>query len=195
MARGQLVTQQPEGFSSSSTELLVCDTLRGRRDVYERWDERWDEMIFKVPSKPRHPIIPQFLWRALISQTPSRAHDIPLMPFNTIGGESYCPQSSWSRSPGAVSPHGVSCVPFPRRDEDVLAGCDPKWAPGGQGRHAPAHHHAHGCHPDAHPKVLPTPGLPARPGGLEERQQRLAGAHGLRPEVLGRFLWPTTPPQ
>lgn len=61
MARGQLVTQQPEGFSSSSTELLVCDTLRGRRDVYERWDERWDEMIFKVPSKPRHPIIPRFL--------------------------------------------------------------------------------------------------------------------------------------
>lgn len=35
VARGQLVTQQPKGFNSSSAELLVCDTLRARRDVCE----------------------------------------------------------------------------------------------------------------------------------------------------------------
>lgn len=78
-----------------------------------RWDERWDEMIFKIPSKPSHSIIPQFLWRPLSS----RSGSIPLMPFSTVAGGSHCPQLLWAelleRVPGSGVPSRRVLCPFP----------------------------------------------------------------------------------
>lgn len=80
----------------------------------------------------------------------------------------------------------AQAAPSPSRDEDVLTGCDPQWAPGRPRQPAPAPHHAYGGHAHAHTQELPTPRLSPGPPGLTSWQRQLCGPPAGRPEVSGR---------